>query len=171
MPEEDVPAKTVNFITKNTEIMLKKIDSSKKVQAWERVAKQAGGLLMQQENLFDDTHLKVIPASKLAGDNSKIQKLSVLQTCSEVSAILNHYTDAAEYAERVLEAFKKIYPPVSSQIAMQEGLKIQTDTMTKLKFSVILSETLISHIDLEYTCGIYKGLKMQSKCLEPRWNS
>ena len=59
MPEEDVPPKTVNFITKNTEIMLKKIDNSKKVQAWERVAKQAGGLLMQQENLFDDTHLKV----------------------------------------------------------------------------------------------------------------
>lgn len=65
MPEEDVPAKTVNFITKNTEIMLKKIDSSKKVQAWERVAKQAGGLLMQQENLFDDTHLKVSHASKM----------------------------------------------------------------------------------------------------------
>ena len=60
MPEEDVPPKTVNFITKNTEIMLKKIESSKKVQAWERCAKQAGGLLMQQENLFDDTHLKVV---------------------------------------------------------------------------------------------------------------
>ena len=62
MPEEDVPPKTVNFITKNTVIMLKKIDSSKKVQAWERCAKQAGGLLMQQENLFDDTHLQVFVA-------------------------------------------------------------------------------------------------------------
>ena len=126
MPEEDVPAKTVNFITKNTEIMLKKIDSSKKVQAWERVAKQAGGLLMQQENLFDDTHLKVRLVSKTV-NNRELQKLSVLQTCSEVSAILNHYTDAAEYAERVLEAFKKIYPPVSSQIAMQEGFSDKND--------------------------------------------
>ena len=59
MPDEDVPEKTKNYVTKNTEIMLKKIENSKKVQAWERVAKQAGGLLMQQENLFDDTHLKV----------------------------------------------------------------------------------------------------------------
>ena len=50
--------------------MLKKIESSKKVQAWERVAAQAGGCLLQQENLFDDTHLK---------------KLTILQTCSEVS--------------------------------------------------------------------------------------
>ena len=58
MPEEDVPPKTVNFITKNTEIMLKKIQNSKENQAWERCAAQAGGLLMQQENLFDDTHLK-----------------------------------------------------------------------------------------------------------------
>ena len=58
MPEEDVPERTVTFITKNTEIMLKKIQSSKECQAWERCAKQAGGLLMQQENLFDDTHLK-----------------------------------------------------------------------------------------------------------------
>ena len=125
MPEEDVPPKTVNFITKNTEIMLKKIDNSKKVQAWERVAKQAGGLLMQQENLFDDTHLKVYnQRARNFNLNLNIQKLAVLQTCSEVSAILNHYTDAAEYAERVLEAYKKIYPPISNQIGMQVCIKI-----------------------------------------------
>ncbi len=53
--------------------MMKKIESSKKVQAWERVAAQAGGCLLQQENLFDDTHLK---------------KLAMLQTCSEVSGTL-----------------------------------------------------------------------------------
>ena len=48
-----------------------------------------------------------------------LKKLAVLQTCSEVSAILNHYSDAAEYAERVLAAYKKIYPPISTQIGMQ----------------------------------------------------
>ena len=86
---------------KHSDIMLKKIASSKKVQAWERVAAQAGGTLMQQENLFDDTHLK---------------KLTILQTCSEVSAILNHYTDAALYAERVLAAYEALYPPNATQV-------------------------------------------------------
>ena len=84
MPKEDVPEKRSTYIEKNTgnwsltfyfssvflDIMMKKIESSKKVQAWERVAAQAGGCLLQQENLFDDTHLK---------------KLTILQTCSEVS--------------------------------------------------------------------------------------
>ena len=41
-----------------------------------------------------------------------------------MSAILNHYTDAAEYAERVLEAYKKIYPPISNQIGMQVFIEI-----------------------------------------------
>lgn len=62
--------------------MLKKIESSKKVQAWERVAAQAGGCLLQQENLFDDTHLK---------------KLTILQTCSEVSGTATLFNTAEKW--------------------------------------------------------------------------
>lgn len=157
MPEEDVPPKTVNFITKNTEIMLKKIDSSKKVQAWERVAKQAGGLLMQQENLFDDTHLK---------------KLAVLQTCSEVSAILNHYTDAAEYAERVLEAYKKIYPPISNQIGMQSyRLGVHLWHLQRVEEAIKMLGAALKLLEITHGTnhGMYKdGLDMINICLQER---
>ena len=101
LPPEDVDPKKSTYMEKHSDIMLKKIMSSKKVQAWERVAAQAGGTLMQQENLFDDTHLK---------------KLTILQTCSEVSAILNHYDDAALYAERVLAAYEQLYPSNATQV-------------------------------------------------------
>ena len=47
-----------------------------------------------------------------------------------MSAILNHYTDAAEYAERVLEAYKKIYPPISNQIGMQVYIEIRQQKLS-----------------------------------------
>ena len=102
LPPEDVSEKQSNYMERHSDIMIKKIASSKKCQAWERVATQAGGTLMQQENLLDDTHLK---------------KLNILQTCSEVSAILNHYDDAAQYAERVLGAYEQLYPPMATQVS------------------------------------------------------
>jgi SET and MYND domain-containing protein len=105
LPPEDVTEKRSTYLEKHTDIMLKKIASSKKVAAWERVAAQAGGTLMQQESLFDDTHLK---------------KLNILQTCAEVSAILNIYHDAATFSERVLTAFEKIYPENSTQVKLKD---------------------------------------------------
>jgi len=157
MPDEDVPEKTKNYVTKNTEIMLKKIENSKKVQAWERVAKQAGGLLMQQENLFDDTHLK---------------KLQVLQTCSEVSAVLNHYSDAAEYAERVLEAYKKIYPPISTQIGMQSyRLGVHLWHLQRVEEAIKMLGSALKMIEITHgqNHGMYKdGLEMINICLQER---
>ena len=93
-----------------------------------------------------------------------------MQTCSEVSAVLNHYSDAAEYAERVLEAYKKIYPPISSQIGMQSyrlgvhywHLQRIEDAIKTLGFALNIMEKTHGQ-----NHGMYKdGLEMINICLQ-----
>jgi len=157
MPKEDVSEKRSTYIEKNTDIMMKKIESSKKVQAWERVAAQAGGCLLQQENLFDDTHLK---------------KLMILQTCSEVSAILNHYDDAAQYAERVLAAYEQLYPEYSTQIGMQAyRLGVHYWHLQRVEDAIKMLGRALKHLEITHgpEHGMYQdGLEMMKTCLQER---
>jgi len=157
LPPEDVSEKQSNYMERHSDIMIKKIASSKKCQAWERVATQAGGTLMQQENLLDDTHLK---------------KLNILQTCSEVSAILNHYDDAAQYAERVLAAYEQLYPPMATQIAMQcYRLGVHYWHLQRVDEAIKMLGRALKHLEITHgqNHGMYQdGLEMIKTCLQER---
>ena len=87
-----------------------------------------------------------------------------------MSAVLNHYSDAAEYAERVLEAYKKIYPPISTQIAMQSyrlGVHLWHLQRVEEAIKMLGSSLKLLEITHGQNHGMYKdGLEMINICLQ-----
>jgi len=87
-----------------------------------------------------------------------------------VSAVLNHYSDAAEYAERVLEAYKKIYPPISTQIGMQSyRLGVHLWHLQRVEEAIKMLGSALKMIEITHgqNHGMYKdGLEMINICLQ-----
>merc|ERR1711920_555476 len=103
-------AHQIDYITKYSLDMFKRIDKNRMSENHPRYTLQATGALMQQENILADTHHLKLKMMRHAVDGLAAQK---------------HFDEAKGYAERVLNGYKQILSKGSSALAMY-SLKVGT---------------------------------------------
>uniref|UniRef100_A0A3Q3T046 [histone H3]-lysine(4) N-trimethyltransferase n=1 Tax=Mastacembelus armatus TaxID=205130 RepID=A0A3Q3T046_9TELE len=92
--------KEVNAYSKEC---LEKIEKSRVEGNYNEVVKLCRECLEKQENVLADTHL---------------HKLRVLSVASEVLSYVHSFTEAADYARRMVEGYMKLYHPNNAQLGM-----------------------------------------------------
>merc|ERR1712066_41820 len=108
--EAEPKQKQIDYITKYSAQMTKKMEKTMRDGNHQRYTLQATGALMQQEHALPDTNLMKI----------KVLRIAVDGMCAQHS-----YKEALEYAERVQEAYKELLPKHSATLAMY-NLKVGT---------------------------------------------
>ncbi|XP_018589847.1 histone-lysine N-methyltransferase SMYD1a isoform X1 [Scleropages formosus] len=82
---------------------LEKIEKARVEGNYHEVVNLCKECLEKQELVLADTHL---------------YKLRVLSTASEVLSYLHYFSEAADYARRMVEGYMKLYPPNNAQLGM-----------------------------------------------------
>ncbi|KAF7648345.1 hypothetical protein LDENG_00158200, partial [Lucifuga dentata] len=82
---------------------LEKIEKCRVQGDYHQVVKLCSECLEKQENVLADTHL---------------YKLRVLSAASEVLSYLHRFSEAAEYARRMVEGYTKLYHPNNAQLGL-----------------------------------------------------
>lgn len=82
---------------------LEKIQAARTVGNFHEVARLCTETLEKQENVLADTHL---------------YKLRVLNSATEALSYLRCYSEAAEYARRMIEGYAKLYHPNSAELGL-----------------------------------------------------
>merc|ERR1711970_622482 len=90
--------------------MLKRVAKTRKDGNHQRYTLQSCGALMQQENVLEDTN---------------IYKIKMLRFACDGMCAQHQYSEAVQYAERVLAAYKTLLPKNSAMLAMY-NLKLGT---------------------------------------------
>ncbi|XP_008300623.1 histone-lysine N-methyltransferase SMYD1-like [Stegastes partitus] len=96
-------ADTVKQVTAFSEECLQKIEKSRIEGNYHEVLKLCHECLEKQENVLADTHLC---------------KLRVLSVVSEVLSYMKVFSEAADYARRMVEGYTKLYHPNNAQLGM-----------------------------------------------------
>ncbi|XP_028273485.1 histone-lysine N-methyltransferase SMYD1a [Parambassis ranga] len=94
-------ADKVKEVTAFSKECLEKIESARIDGNYEEVLKLCRECLKMQDNVLADTHL---------------YKLRVLSVISEVLSYLHSFSEAAAYARRMVEGYKKLYHPNNAQL-------------------------------------------------------
>lgn len=93
----------VKEVTALSKEFLEKIETTRIERDYHKVVKLCRECLEKQENVLADTHL---------------YKLHVLSVGSEVLSYLQFFSEAAEYARRMVEGYMKLYHPNNAQLGM-----------------------------------------------------
>ncbi|XP_069544208.1 histone-lysine N-methyltransferase SMYD1a isoform X2 [Brachyistius frenatus] len=96
-------AEKVKEVTAFSKECLEKIEMSRIEGQYHEVLKLCLECLEKQENVLADTHLS---------------KLRVLSVCSEVLSYMQLFSEAADYARRMMEAYTKLYHSNNAQLGM-----------------------------------------------------
>lgn len=96
-------ADAVKEVTAQSEEYLQKIEASRVDGDYLEVLKLCCDCLGKQEKLLSDTHLL---------------KLRVLSVVSEVLSYMKSFSEAAEYAHRMVEGYRKLYHPNNALLGM-----------------------------------------------------
>uniref|UniRef100_A0A8C5HAF9 [histone H3]-lysine(4) N-trimethyltransferase n=1 Tax=Gouania willdenowi TaxID=441366 RepID=A0A8C5HAF9_GOUWI len=96
-------AEKVKEVTAFSEKCLEKIEQARVEGDYQEVLRLSLQCLEKQENVLADTNL---------------HKLSVLSVVSEVLSYMQSFSEAAEYAKRMVEGYAKLYQPNNAQLGM-----------------------------------------------------
>ena len=100
---EGSKADKVKEVTAFSQDCLEKIEASRVQGDFRHVVKLCCECLEKQENVLADTHL---------------YKLQVPSVASEVLSYLHSFSEAADYAHRMVEGYTKLYHPNNAQLGM-----------------------------------------------------
>ncbi|XP_038589634.1 histone-lysine N-methyltransferase Smyd1-like [Micropterus salmoides] len=96
-------ADKVKEVTAFSKDCLEKIEMSRIEKDYHKVVKLCRECLEKQENVLADTHL---------------YKLRVLSVASEVLSYLQFFSEAADYARKMVDGYMKLYHPNNAQLGM-----------------------------------------------------
>ncbi|XP_072433185.1 histone-lysine N-methyltransferase Smyd1-like isoform X1 [Chiloscyllium punctatum] len=94
---------TVKEVIEFSKMTLEKIDKDRSEGLWSNVVKLCRDCLKKQEPVLADTNL---------------YQLKILSLASEVLSYLQHFEEAAGYAKRMVEGYRKLYHHNNAQLGM-----------------------------------------------------